>query len=134
MRKILQINSFDLLKNNIIRDRIMRAHGGRSQEFVAVVDQIEAGFLSYEDWSDMSAGFIYEIFVLPEYRQKGIGELLLSYAENHARKLRCTTLCLKPYTLDSQTNQDRLVHWYVKNGYVKKHEEPEKMEKYLSLI
>ncbi|MFW2161514.1 GNAT family N-acetyltransferase [Acinetobacter beijerinckii] len=51
--------------------------GGGSQTFIMRIDGEEAAFLSYEDWSEKYIGFIYEIYVLPEYRYQGIEELLL---------------------------------------------------------
>lgn len=131
MRKVLKIDSIDALKSPVLFERAKRAHGGRSQEFVILENGHEAGLLSYEDWSHQAVGFIYEIFVLPEFRQQSIGALLLSYAENHALQLRCTHIRLKPYPLDQETDPDRLVAWYKKNSYFQKSDEPEIMEKAL---
>ncbi len=94
----------------------------------------EAGLLSYEDWSHQALGFIYEIFVLPEFRQQGIGAILLSYAENHAFQLSCTHIRLKPYPLDQKTDRERLLAWYTKNGYFQKTDEPEIMEKSITTM
>jgi GNAT superfamily N-acetyltransferase len=131
MRKVIKIDSVDTLKSPVLFERAKRAHGGRSQEFVILENGHEAGLLSYEDWSHQAVGFIYEIFVLPEFRQQSIGALLLSYAENHALQLRCTHIRLKPYPLDQETDPDRLVAWYKKNSYFQKSDEPEIMEKAL---
>ena len=132
MQRVIKIESVNVLKNSILSAREKRAHGGRSQEFVAVVNGSEAGLLSYEDWSHQSIGFIYEIFVLPEFRQQGIGMLLLSHAESQALQLCCKYIRLKPYPLDNQTDLKRLVAWYAKKGYVKDVAEPEVMEKDLT--
>lgn len=132
VRKILKIDSINALKSPVLCERAKRAHGGRSQEFVMTANEHEAGLLSYEDWSDQAVGFIYEIFVLPEFRQQRIGAILLSYSENHALQLRCTHIRLKPYPLDEETDPERLVAWYKKNGYFQKPDEPEIMEKALT--
>lgn len=134
MRKVLKIGSIKDLENSILCERTQKAHGARSQEFVVLVNGEEAGLLSYEDWSDQSIGFIYEIFVLPEFRQQGIGALLLSYAENQARRLRCTYIRLKPCPLDQKTDRERLVAWYIRNGYFPQPDGPEIMEKNLTTI
>ncbi len=134
MRVVLKIDSIDALNNPTLRERAKRAHGGRSQEFVMAINGCEAGLLSYEDWSQQTVGFIYEIFVLPEFRQQGIGAILLSYAENYALQLRCTRIRLKPYPLDQETNRERLVAWYTKNSYFQKCGEQEIMEKSLATI
>ncbi|WP_282354623.1 GNAT family N-acetyltransferase [Pseudomonas sp. PS01303] len=134
MREVLKIDSIGALKSPVLCERAERAHGGRSQEFVMVVNMHEAGLLSYDDWSHQAVGFISEIFVLPEFRQQGIGALLLSYAENHALQLRCTHIRLKPYPLDQETDSERLVAWYTKNDYFQKPDEPEIMEKALTTM
>lgn len=48
------------------------------------------------------------VFVVEQYRRRGIGEALCSAVENHARKVRVDTLYL--FTLDSQ-------QWYRKLGW-----------------
>jgi GNAT superfamily N-acetyltransferase len=94
----------------------------------------EAGLLSYEDWSHQALGIIYEIFVLPEFRAQGIGAIFLSYAENHAFQLSCTHIQLKSYPLDQETDPERLIAWYTRNGYFHKTDEPEIMEKSITTI
>lgn len=129
MRELLKIYSIAALKSPVLCERTKRAHGGRSQEFVMTANGYEAGLLSYDDWSHQAVGFNCEIFVLPEFRQQGIGAILLSYAENHALQLSCTHIWLKPYPLDQETDPERLVARYTKNGYFQKPDEPEIMEK-----
>lgn len=134
MRAILKIDSIDTLNNPTLRERAKRAHGGRSKEFIMTINGHEAGLLSYEDWSHQTTGFICEIYVLPEFRQHGIGATLLSYAENYALQLRCTRIRLNPYPLDQETNKERLIAWYTKNSYFQKCDEPEVMEKSLATM
>lgn len=130
--KIKIINSPSDLKNIFLRERAMRAHGGRSREFVALLDGEEVGFLSYEDWSDRSQGFIYEIFVLLNFRQQGIAESMLLHAENHAFLLGCKSVKLKPYALDQEPGTSRLISWYSKMGYLQSSDDPEVIEKRFS--
>jgi len=130
----INIELVNTLQNLILRNRAERANGGRSQEFVALVNGVEAALLSYEDWSEQSVGFIYEIFVLQEFRKQGIGASLLSYAEELARKLHCTCIQLEPYALGQEVDLERLVAWYTKNGYFQKPNDPEKMEKDLTTM
>lgn len=129
---IIRVCSQDELKNETLRERAMRAKSGRSTEFIAVSHDSEIALLSYEDWSHQSLGFIYEIFVLPIYRNSGVGALLLSYAEDLATQLGCSKIRLKPYPLDSDISVERLVSWYTKNGYVRDAHEIEIMEKSLA--
>ncbi|ENW07365.1 GNAT family N-acetyltransferase [Acinetobacter beijerinckii] len=122
MYTILGINSCNDIGNKILYHRANRAQGGRSIR----IDREEVALLSYEDWSEKYIGFIYEIYVLPNYRYQGIGELLLSYAERKACELKCKYIKLKPYPLDEKTQKDRLIAWYKKNGYF---QSPDKEEK-----
>ena len=133
MVDISQTSSLVQLQNALLRERAEKAHGGRSTEFVASVDGEEAGFLSYEDWSDKGSGFIYEIFVIPSARKMGVGASLLAYAEQYARGLGCCVLRLKPYALESEPNSTRLVDWYKKVGYVQVPDDPLHYEKPLSV-
>ncbi|MNG30469.1 hypothetical protein D3C84_1160890 [compost metagenome] len=48
VRKVLKIDPINALKGPVLCERAKRAQGGRSQEFVMVVNGHEAGLLSYE--------------------------------------------------------------------------------------
>ena len=91
----------------------------------------EAGLLLYEDWSERKSGFIYEIFILSSFRKKGLGTLLLLYAEKHAIQLNCDVLRLKPYALAQEPDNILLRNWYEKNGYQQYTKDCEFMTKYL---
>ena len=97
MLKIQKVVSPSDLQSEILRERAQRGHCAKSEEFVAFVGTEEVGFLSYENWTATKLGFIYEIFVLPPFRGQGIGSSLLSSAEDHALKLGCKSIRLKPY-------------------------------------
>lgn len=128
---IIKIDILESIDNLSLRDRAERARCGRSKEFVAIIDGREAALLSYEDWNDQSLGFIYEICVLPEYRAQDIGRGLLSYAEELAKELHCTSIRLQPYAFDRTLDSKWLVSWYARHGYVQKADDLAKMEKSL---
>lgn len=113
----------------MLRDRICRGHGGRSIEFLAMEGSDEAGFLSYEDRSDERLGFIYEIFVLPPFRNRGVGTYLLQQAEKYAIELNCNVARLKPFALDNDTDQIQLMAWYKSMGYFPIENDPEHLQK-----
>lgn len=115
----------------MLRELSERARSGRSQEFIAEVYGSEAGFLSYEDWSDQLLGFIHEIFVLPEFRGKGIGGNLLLFSETLAMDLHCISIRLEPYAFDHKVDSEWLISWYEGKGYVRKTDDPNKLEKSL---
>lgn len=129
---IVRINALNEVMNEALRERARRAAGGRSTEFISLVDGVECGLLSYEDWSDQKVGFIYEIFILPDFRRLGIGTTLLSYAEDLAVQLGCTKTRLKACAFDGETKQEVLVSWYTSKGYVQEAVGTEQMEKSLA--
>lgn len=121
--------------NNIVcdelRSRLQKAHNVRTIEYVAFINDEEVAALSYEDWSSKSLAFIFEIFVLPKYRNAGLGTRLLAFAENKAIKLGCLDIQLDSYPLDKSTDRNWLFSWYEKQGYQKKTVSSERMYKKL---
>lgn len=131
MLKILRVSSPSDLRSTTLREREERGHCAKSQDFVASLDTEEVGFLSCEDWTARKPGFIYEIFVLPPFRRRGIGSSLLSFAENYALTLGCKSIRLKPHSLDHELAQSRLIVWYKSAGCGHTLDDPEHMEKKL---
>ncbi|MFS1444472.1 MULTISPECIES: GNAT family N-acetyltransferase [Vibrio] len=131
MIEICQITDLHEINNNKLRTRAERAQSGRTLEFLAVYDDTEAAFLSFEDWSDKSFGFVYEIYVLPEFRQISLGSALLERAEEVAVKLGCTRLQLDVHAFDRMVDKQSLYSWYANKGYIKVSSESERMEKLL---
>lgn len=117
MFEVVKVSFSSEINNDILRERAERVGCARSLEFVAKYNGVECGFLSYEDWSCRSEGFIYEIFVLVQFRGGGAGAVLLLHAENLAKRLGCRCIRLKPYALDALTNQEQLTAWYLGKGY-----------------
>ena len=131
MPEILKLSSPSDLREPILRERIVRGYCSRLQGFLASHNGEEAGLLLYEDWSERKSGFIYEIFILSSFRKKGLGTLLLLYADKHANQLNCDVLRLKPYALAQEPDNILLRNWYEKNGYQQYTKDCEFMTKYL---
>lgn len=127
--QFIKIETPSEVSNKELRGLIARAQSKISSEYVLLINGLESGFISYENWSDKSLGFIYEIFVLPCFRGKGLGSKLLLYAEELANKSGATRLELKVNAFDGTISRGQLVSWYIRNGYGLKIEEPEKLEK-----
>ncbi|WP_386084120.1 GNAT family N-acetyltransferase [Vreelandella sp. F11] len=115
----------------MLRDLAGRASNGRSKSYIAKIYECEVGFLCYDDWSDQGNGFIYEIFVLPEYRGQGVGHSLLLYSEELAKSLRCASIRLEPHAFDRTVDSNWLVSWYLRQGYSPMPNDSKKMEKVL---
>lgn len=124
------------IQDDTLRARAKRAHCALSKEFIAMVNDIEVGFLSYEICKSRSLGYIYEIFVLPCHRRKGVATYLLKAAEEYSFFMGRSIIRLKPYALDEETNTEKLFLWYSRNGYtrIKGMEEMEEMEKIICIL
>ncbi|MEZ9425559.1 GNAT family N-acetyltransferase [Vibrio lentus] len=131
MIEVNQVKNLNEIKNKILRTRAERAQSGRTLEFIALCDEVESAFLSFEDWSDRSLGFIYEIYVLPEFRNRSLGASLLQKAEEVAIKLGCTTLQLDVHAFDRTLEKKELYSWYAEKGYIRTSKNSERMEKFL---
>lgn len=105
------------LKNQLLRERAQRAKVERSRQFVAHENENELAYLSFDNRSDIDTGVIYEIFVLPQYRNHGHGTVLVSFAEGIARSIGSSRVRLSPRAIDATVNQDWLESWYLKQGY-----------------
>ncbi|WP_226598061.1 GNAT family N-acetyltransferase [Marinobacter nauticus] len=128
---VVKIHALKQVTDETLRYRAQRASSGRSTEFIATVNGVESGLLSYEDWSDQKAGFIYEIYVLSYFRKRGIGTALLLHAEDLAVQLGCTKISLDARAFDGETNQEVLLSWYKGQGYAQASDDAERMEKSL---
>lgn len=128
---IKEIKTPEVVENLTLRNLAEKAKSARSREFIAEQYGCEAGFLCYEDWSDRSSGFIYELFVLPEWRNRGIGSCLLSYSENLATSLGCNLIQLAPYAFDKTLSLDCLISFYERKGFSENLGDPSKMQKTL---
>lgn len=129
--QIEQRSSPEEVQDPLLRYRAQRGHGGRSLEFVAVDQGVEMGMLSYEDRSDAALAFVYEIFVLTQFRKKGVATMLLSHAEAFAIRQQCQVVRLEPRPLDEAPDLSQLESWYARAGYLRSAEYPELMEKSL---
>lgn len=105
------------LQNQSLRERAQRAKVQRSRQFVAREDGTEVAYLSIDDRSDIDTGVLYEILVLPEYRNRGVGTALVSFAEGFFRSIGCGRMRLSPRAFDGSVDEKWVEWWYTKQGY-----------------
>ncbi|WP_369922124.1 GNAT family N-acetyltransferase [Marinomonas polaris] len=127
--QFIEIEIASQVNNKVLRERVERAQSGRSLEFILLVDGAESAFISFEDWSDRSLGFIYEMYVLPIFRGQGLGSAMLLHCEKLALKLGCTHVQLEANAFDRTISKEQLFGWYSRKGYHSKPDEPNKLEK-----
>ena len=115
---IRRIESPREVKNLELRQMVEKAAILISEEFIAVAsDGSEAGFISIENIPHDSLTFIYLIFVLSQYRSLGLGNSLLTRAEDEARAKGHRSIRLKPMPADEGIERDHLINWYIRHGY-----------------
>lgn len=131
MLSITEIIDLSNISSPILSELADRSNTARSRKYIANLNKCEVGFLCYDDWSEQSLGFIYEIFILPKYRAQGIGDRLMIFAEELAKNLNCTSIRLEPHAFDHSIDPRWLNLWYLKKGYFYMPGDPKIMEKQL---
>lgn len=114
-----------------LRSRFESGRSSRTREYVAFYGDKELAALILENWQEKSLGFIYEILVLPKYRNQGLGSLMLEFAETKALELGCARIELDSHPLDDATEREWLMSWYENRGYIKETKTSERMYKKL---
>ena len=131
--EIQEFCSPDGVQNEVLRERAQV--GGRGQctrQYVVIEHETEIGLLVMDLFPDKAYAFLYEVFVLKEYRLRGIGGRILDTAEKLARKNGYRELYVDVVPLDSDYSQDRLVKWYEQRGYKPRSHRPNEMAKELA--
>lgn len=106
------------LNEGILLDRVMKGRNDKTQEFLILCENSLVGLLIYEHEVGIY-DFIYEIFVLRDFRKLGIGTWILSYAETIAIARGKDGVRLQARSLyQDELNNADLTAWYEKKGYV----------------
>lgn len=127
--KAIRIGGAIALENEILLDRVHQSRSDRNQEFLIMRDGTLVGLLIYEG-GEYPYDFIYEIFVLREFRGGGIGTWILAYAEQIAAQLGKAGVRLQARSLSpDERSHDDLTAWYERKGYVRCAPDKEILEK-----
>ncbi|MCI8210779.1 hypothetical protein AUC61_14670 [Pseudomonas sp. S25] len=129
MLQLRKISSQREINSILLQERYYKGSSPKTHDFIAMSGDFEAGILIYEDCAD-TEGLIYEIFVLSEFRKRGVGNWILSRAEDIAVEFCHTKIRLDARTLDrdEMSHQD-LATWYQSKGYVWFNAETGRLEK-----
>lgn len=129
----VEVEETNAVSHPFLRERVKKGKRLGTREFVALIDGAEAGLLIFEHFPDNSLGFVYEIYVLEKFRAMGVGNLLLSRAETVALDSACKTLRLTARALDRESlNDENLVSWYGRKGFIRDASDPGGMQKNLA--
>ncbi|MBN3813425.1 GNAT family N-acetyltransferase [Paraburkholderia sp. Ac-20347] len=114
---VVEIQDWQNLKSDLLRERARRSAGGWAHFFIAHVGSEEAGILVLDILDRPPRASIHEIFVLSEYRLRGVGGTLLMHAVDVAKFKLLPTLDLEVFPLDTATSREFLTQWYFRSGF-----------------
>lgn len=117
MLKLKTISAQQEINSAALQERYYKGSSPKTHDFIALTGDAEVGLLIYEDWGNLE-GLIYEIFVLSNFRKRGVGSWILSQAEDIAAGFGHTKIRLDARTLDRhQMSHNDLATWYQSKGY-----------------
>lgn len=122
--KIVELADSRRVVNDALRQRAEHSSRGCYTKHFVVCDQgCEVAFLSLDLRPDLNLLVIYEIFVVPEIRHRGIGTRVLLATESLARSRGFPRVRLFPNALGYPHGDERdretakLIEWYEQHGY-----------------
>jgi GNAT superfamily N-acetyltransferase len=122
--QIIEVADSHAVVNDALRDRAVHSSRGHYTKHHLVYDRgSEVAFLSLDPRPDLNLLVIYEIFVVPEIRSRGIGTRVLLAAEKLARDTGFPRVRLIPRALGYPPGDERdretakLIEWYERHGY-----------------
>jgi GNAT superfamily N-acetyltransferase len=100
-----------------------------THHYVAIEDGSEIAFVALDRIPDVDYLVLYEIFVRPDCRGKGLGSRLLGEVEGVAKALGYDKITLSPWPLEQGYSEEKLVAWYKRHGYAERPDCPTELEK-----
>lgn len=106
------------IKNDVLRGRAKLGwRDAWTNGFVTSTDASESGLLMLDFYERTSTARIYEIYILEQFRQRGIGTWLVEFALAEAKKYGANVLELEAFPLDTSVEISRLRNWYSAMGF-----------------
>ena len=100
-----------------------------TKEYIILRESREVAFVSLDHLPDSTDIVIFEIYVDPACRGRGIGTAIMRELELFASRRGCTKIVLCPQPLDSSVTREALVRWYSSLGYRRSAQSHDVMEK-----
>ena len=113
----------DLSIDNTIHSKELRERAKRSPItdkrlcLLVLHNKKEVGYLAFDLWPSKDYIVIYELYIIPEYRRKGIGTIVMKKAEKIAAEFGNLSIHLRPEPLSRKISKEQLIEWYRKQGY-----------------
>lgn len=128
--EIIEIQPTDI-KSHRLRS-ITHHRLGISKCLVAKIEQEEVAIMIVDLYDPPFPLFIYYMYVVPNFRNQGIGSELLRFAENMAFKRGNPSVALQPHEIEQGFSIQALRSWYTKRGYSDRESDPKRMAKILT--
>ena len=103
-----------------------------TRQYIAKEHEKEVAYVALDHHEEYGVFVVYEIYVDPLSRRRGIARQILRESELMARKLGYKKIRLKPKPLDNSISEDALVRFYESEGFRWMCGAKDQMEKKLS--
>ncbi len=113
----------DLSIDNTIQSKELKERAERNPItdkrhcLLVLLNQKEVGYLAFDLWPSKDYIVIYELFIIPEYRRKGIGTIAMKKAEKIASEYGNLSIHIRPEPLSREISKEKLIGWYRQLGY-----------------
>lgn len=102
----------------VLQARVQHAPGGPgSHLFRATLDGVEVALVALDVFPGSEGVVLYELYVSPDHRRKGVGTAIISAVESYARGLGRVCVKLLPRSLAPHITDQQLARWYERLGY-----------------
>ena len=104
--------SFDKVIPSILEKKIIEDYKNFPEGFVVSEERELNGLLWFEANPEKKSAFIHAIYVIPEYRAKGVSDELIEYLEKYCRKRKIESI-----DLNVTTKLEAAVNFYKRKGF-----------------
>lgn len=130
MIQVVELGADDRCNDAALQARMSQSTKARhTHHYVVMEDESEVAFIALDQIPGVEYLVLYEIFVRPDCRGKGLGSRLLHEVEGVARRLGYKKITLSPWPLDEDYPEEKLIAWYKRHGYVERPDCPTELEK-----
>lgn len=128
--QLVELGAGERFRDSTLHARTLESAKARhTHYYVANENGSEVAFIALDQIPGVEYLVLYEIYVRPECRGRGIGWRLLGEIESLARALGYAKITLSPWPLEKGYPEAKLIAWYKRHGYVERPDCPTELEK-----
>lgn len=130
MIQLVELGAGEHCCDSKLQARMLESPKARhTHHYVARENGSEVAFIALDQIPGVEYLVLYEMYVRPECRGRGIGWRLLGEVESLATALGYAKITLSPWPLEKGYPEAKLVAWYKRRGYVERSDCPTELEK-----